>query len=945
MLNEEQPLNKDFVSVFFVFEDWSIDYRRKILVEMKSASVSEKVLKAQNMLLTNLFMIRRLVDRGLSYHIYSEIMKEPFRMKKLVTKLIGYYIQDPDDIISKINDGAAVLQNINSLSLNDMDKIKSASINRNTSIQYLQQRYFRSMEEGDYDGVQVIESLLTDYKSSNFNGFSVLKPLDSLEGNLYHNTFMYSLSEYAQRNVNYCELYNQGFARNLSSRIVFDTCSSELASFIINTLQLMIDKPNEFLSRYNKLLNDLLSICSIEWFIAKSLDEKLSILNRTYDFDHVLDRLIERKWIDKLKPIILMDYLTKMGYLNEVIRIAEGLVENNDTYGEMELLRIYDFLAVACREIGNYQKSIEYFQLYKDYCEYLEPERRKHSGIVALVRVAESYYLSGNKEKWNAMVTDIEKQLEHLTETERRGILKNLATASRRNHDFISEASYIAEALTIATGEDLADDSLLRYRLELILPPDINIDKEQLIRIENLEEHVKYYSLGKIEYNAFNFKKALEHFSRAFELIKKYHVVEKKLLTLKSLGYTHYQMKNYQAAKNTIKEVLQINENDLDSLAMYTALSFEMCDENARNTAIDRISKIFNPEIPEALDNDSFIGFLQRLLTLLVQTREKGREIDDLKVIARKSGLNVEDFYSDAGIILADIGISDTAISILELALDISEEPIKRSNILVNIASVYTNKDMHDIAIKYNEKALVENKANVIAIGNMAASYAHSLNYSRALKIVDEAISLIKNDETKEMTLWQLEYDKRVYEIMIKNRFNINQISSESDVIVESLKKADRLYLHLTKRNNREELDASMIIIGYAKAFENILKERILKPYYHYVRDIHFPNWRISRSPLKQVITEKGNWTLSPGGWLKIIEDINKGNNGITASFSKFISKKYESNILELIEGVCKPLKRSRDSGAHQQVLNFDEIVKKRPAIVENMNKLIDSLY
>lgn len=951
MATSELDENQEFLKISFCYEDWAISHAQRILSQLKNANEAEKMAMAEDLALENLFLIRRVSDPAFGCYVYSQIQSDReflMDMKKKIMKIIASALEDPETVLKKLRAGAVSLNNIESVDLQSSSIREISQANKAKIIEYLTQRATKSFAQGDYDETQAAESVLQDYVSGRFHGHEVLKHHSLLEGSFYSDAYRYRALEFVTRNVKYLDVYQSKSRPHLGR--LSTNCEIELTNYIMTLLSNYAKIEGQDWLLFNKLLNDLLSISAIEWFISKSKTEKLRILNQTYSWDHLLAASGEKHETNvQMTPfwVEITRTLFKEGYFSEIISATLALIQNQKEIENNLLFFCYDDLATAYRSLGDHKSALKYYLESQKLIDSVDPQIREYHRLIKLIRIGEEYYQLEAEDRGKECLAEVERLMETLSENCQGQTFLNLAGTARRTWDFKAEARYLGAALDFISIKLVHK---VQQRIDTICK-DASLSsearRERLFRLDQENEVQRLIMFGMSAIAAFHFSIAIDHCTAAYSIGDELGDNALRFQALVVLGPAYIYAENYAKARSCYERALEIDNKNPQVLAYLAALTLET--EKTENY----------PEklrfLSEKISSHNYLGFLSKFVYLLIQIRDL-EELDDI-ICHLEAHMPVEKeiLCLDVGSILADHGISNLAINFLEKGLDYTQELSIKAQILTNMGSIYANQDRHQEALAFYKKALEEDSTNAITYGNMAASSAYFMDFSSAQKHAQAAIELVKNDPTKEIYCSKLEWDEGFYDLMSQHKININQVAPVNPKVRDMLVAAEKFFLEFKRDIEKKDLDASPIIIEYAKALELMLHKRMAIPFLTHLTDrfgesiadvVLKASSRDFQRFIKQV--KKGK-SVSLGGWPHLLSKTRQARqvdqDSLETLFKEFIADKTSLLVLDRIAETCEIVSETRNRISHRETFAFDEVATLRPKIIEAINGLISLLY
>ena len=584
-MNSNQKSTK-FLDIDFIFEKWGIGERTQIVKESRDISDKERLEKSLDLALNNLFMLRRIKDPAFNCYVYRKIQEDKSfwnTMKKDISGILSDLVLDPSLIKEQINSGAIHHNIITQVSSLQQQLIHKNKITHN-SLNFYQNQFSKAFDDCDYDTAQAITSLILDYSTGYHYAYGVLKDQFGFEGSIDTEKYRYYFTKFLCLNLRYNDIYNR-----ISNNFLL-YCDFKLKKDIERILYSLIDEsiPDKIL--YTKLINNLLSISSIEWFNLQERNNKIKLLNNLYPFLDVnevycQEMLLSTKSISAL--IIDLKPLDKQGFHSEVIQSIKFLEESIDRLAlpvePIDRFQINDSLAVAYRELGDNQKELEYFKTAYQYADKLDKTIRKYRKIVAKIRVAEGLCKVNQVEEGDKMFSEIQEELERFPTEKRAMIFGNLSTAYKRIGNYKQETHSLTKAIELFSEEDI-NREIYQSRLNDLLNKEL--DEELLNTLEKKRRFNELIRKGECAESHFAFKKARKYYRLGYNLVKESHLEMYKSKALDYLVNISFILQDYDQANNFL--VRALDNPNIVNLVFFTVISYH----TSNKSDIDKARKL-----------------------------------------------------------------------------------------------------------------------------------------------------------------------------------------------------------------------------------------------------------------------------------------------------------------------------------------------------------------
>ncbi|GAH71401.1 unnamed protein product, partial [marine sediment metagenome] len=183
-----------------------------------------------------------------------------------------------------------------------------------------------------------------------------------------------------------------------------------------------------------------------------------------------------------------------------------------------------------------------------------------------------------------------------------------------------------------------------------------------------------------------------------------------------------------------------------------------------------------------------------------------------------------------------------------------------------------------------------------------------------------------------------------VIELMLKHTLNINRISSLK--VQGIFNTAERLFYDYKKSGGL--IDASLIILEYAKGFETMLHEQISSHFKPLITKYHKKYLERKTSPAfhdKFGYLMQGK-SINLGSWIKIIESLKEPQKyQEIQEFYSCLNNSFDDFTLNIIKVACEFIAPERNPISHIVTLSMEQIISRRKKVIELLNPVIDKLF
>lgn len=933
---------KSIINISFAFEKYSIDYRKKILIEVNNASEDEKLKKLREMVLVNNFQRRRVKDLGFLCFVYNEILNDKsvyFRMKKLMTRIIGELLEEPRTIINQKRKGDTHIENklpYSSKGFFDISNIQ----NQWSTQEFLHYQLKQSLEKNDLHENQAILSFFNDYSIGLFGGYQVLKSQRVFEGS-QSNAYYYNYSiKYAIQEINYFDIYQNNFHPQLSALITYN--NQEIFNDIISLLETIIPNIRENILQFNKFINDLQSIISIEWFLEYSNEEKINILNKEYDLRN-LNMYLKNEVLLLSNSNDLQNFmnsvlqLKKNGYHYDLLRILNAIIDERFIQNQYGFL-LHDSIATIYRELGNHEEALKHYLLAKNLPKSSNTEKDQYLSVINLIRIGEEFYKLGKLKDSENYLNQAKINVSTVSNNLRSFIYSNFAGFYSRIFDFQKEREYLRTSIHSFKQNHPSYDKQRKRLLHIDEIFNTDTNPEYALKKQAIDEEItKFFSWGSISLLSFYFDNSIKHFNHLLSSFEKKELDEVLEDLSLNLAQAYFFSKDLKNANTFFTDVLRINNKNSTALAYLGCI--ELLHSKKKYTYFIE-NRSFEEEIIEA--------YLEEFVRTIAQFVSP-EEIEEALIIFSEKfeSRRKKNICFKIGLLLSELGFLNLSVDFLESSLNLCFNRTDKSELNTNLGKVYAKKDEHLEAIELYNKAIEEDETNYIAYYLKGKSYASILDYNHAIICLNNSINIVSKNKHNKISLEELKKELSIFERLKSTTFNINKIPKGSK-IRDSLITGDKIYYFLTDKDIQLN-DASAIIQAYSKSYELMLQMELTLPFIDYLKGIygsHIPKdiEKKSRSKFLRSFHDSSQ-TVTLGQMFHIVRKLTRTQDPINLHFRDFLKEMNLIESIDLLRDTCYHLKDLRNPLSHHEIISFEEVELKRSEIVEKINKVIELLY
>lgn len=931
----------------FLWETFLIDHNKRVLEKTESCSQDEKLEILQNLVLMNLFLLRRVRDPGFFWHISRSVHEEKSNLRKLrryVRRLVEEHAFDVEEL-TKIHakdtkDREVLLEkNINQPITNPFDHLSSIEKNyvkaRRNAMVYLKRRFLSTLKGNESIEARAIHSLWQEYSMNVDVRGQLLEPSSPYESSLDSESWQYLMKRFVISNIRFASVYhNKSLPVDIGLHALAPA-SVKLFEFVVE--EILNDVLDESVSlkspeilEYNKFANDAISIISVYWFNDKTEEEKLQILNENYPLS------IGNESLD--------DIYRSVGSLDILISMASSLYQN----GHPEEARIAYFYALSkcedafCRFVCHeniattYRDQDGFRNALTHYSKALEEIRTSgcastYQEAVELKNIGEMHSHLRQQEESKRRFHDVERRMDSLSEKERSFLLWNMACANRRTHDFEQEYDFLNRVLDLdanVIGRDVLSHVTNRLTdMNRFLNDVGDLDNESLQRIELSQRYQGFLSRGLRSLYSFQFQQAIEWFTLASRLL------EGRTGALMYLGMAHMLNESYDQARQCFEKVISIDSNEAYSHT-YLGILDIIGDNTERGLTHILEAILLNCESEG--DCRAIVHIMTELLAPGLSDRLDGLSGEVATRLPSEEYVSL--FYNNLGLEFTDMGFFAEGLDCLRKALKSSSSSENRAINLLCIGVNYQNQGLHEKAIDSFGKAISIKEDYHECLYRTSLSYAFLMNYVAAIRSIDKALEF-SPDTAHYANV------KKYFGKMARNVINLRGVRNEESRRI--LYSAERMFQNLV--TERKYIDISVILVEYAKGVESMLHNEVSISVAEELKGKYGePNGQIStkRLPYHLRMLLSDGRSISLGTWAKAFEEIDEeASNPIASDFKALLRIRFSEEDIVSLREICSEMSARRGPSAHLGTKDKDDMVSIREEVIDHTNKAIDIIY
>lgn len=980
----------------FLWESYNIDswkYLIKILEESDESKIKEI---GKNVIIQHSFQIRRAIDPGFRYYILDRIKND-----KSALKMAEYYIEKllldgvhfdecktfnpnpKNDCIKNLPEKTVNedIKHIPVIEIYQEDRgdgfvnfkldisDESSENDLKTSIEYFNQRYEMAREEGDELTANAIKNTIYEYETGMFSLYDFNKRQKFYWENV-NKEVNFDLLRYNYESITFMDNYLStspsdflytGNIISLMGLLEFeDSLLNLLERFDIPTASQRSERIHDL--NYIKFLKDAFSIASIIWFNSLNLKDKEKLLNGNYNLNsarvtELIDKF-EQSGSENIYPLRRFALECFQNGFFDIAGIVYEYIYNhsNDMHTKSECM---DKIGDIHREKMDYNLALEYYKKAYEHAYKIQTTKRVRNNKNAIefatsrnyvtaiesLRVAEMEYMLGQIDVANLHISEVQDIAQKANIDEKLSIFWNIACTFKRTGQYEKEYRCLDEIAELGEGKrnDLVvkADKRLLFLNSFLNDINFKLDDEILNEYEIREKKYKILKVIDLMKKSFQFEREIEY-------IKNILNVENDTNLQLELAFCYYKLKKMDFAKLELNRAIDDTEKPEILVFCHLYLAFIHFKHKKNDNGYIEFEKsikcgILSGKIDEIIQHCIFRLLPLKKQKLLKQTLERLLNIVETEY-------SNEDFISLVLRIsryLLKYGVVNDAVYFAEIGIEKSgKNPELNVKSLRNIAGIYSIIEGYEKSVEYLKRAASINPKLPDIWLDMADAYTNMFDFKCAEKCVDKALD-IKPENEKYKIL------KEEYNELSKDNINFKKIKDED--VKNYFLSAERIILEFADSLDEGEFDFSLSLVSYGKGLETMLHNRISKPLRKKIlkeyngtplADKYFYKYGPNSLPssLRSILGIKEK-TINLGSWQYILDDCNAKNRiDIVRKSQDYFAGKLNRN-KEMIFSACKIISEYRNGAAHFTSKPKDEILNIRKEIIEEINKVVNSLY
>lgn len=949
----------DFMRIHFTWINWSLEYQKSIREKILESSDEKRIEIAKNLGLDNAFLIRRNKDVAFKNLIFYKILSDKEIYKKVMPKIseiLSQSIMYEDEIIKSLKDHVPKANMISPID-SPLEILNKLTGTNSYAIIYLQQLLKHYLDKEDIENAATVQAYLKEYKTSRFYVSELFKPVFPYEEDSHPVLYEYIMKSFLLENLENSILYDvidnplHNHPIDLENLYSYPL-KEKLRMLVFQVLD--VEESVDTVTQYPMFFNNLLSVASMLYFSELSLKEKLELLNTKFELNDLISLLQQYDypwdfWIWKLAS----SYLNKNRFYDLALSIYRIILDSfMDRVEDSEKYSFLESLATVYRNLKDYEKGIYYYEeaynwinraslrsFFRDQKGFtpIKPDfDLNYQRGICLKNIGECYGHIGNFDKMNEKFSEAEEIIENMdVKGKKFALFKNLTIASKRMHNFELERRFLKKAL------NNIDDTISMSEIDdlegrIITFEETKMSKNKLSSLEHSSEIEMLIKNGVSLQKIFNFDLSIMYFKEALQISERHSLKKYVDNIYMRLGQSYFYLKDWKQSQTCFENLL-LRRKDFESELYHFILLFKGNNREKSKSKLKEIYLLYK----ENPNNLSFFNFWFKVLINSL----KGDKVVLLLPLLNELEDRICEFYLlNFGYALAENGFSGLAIQFFNKELERIKDEKIQATIYNDIGGVYSDLGDHDRAILNFNKAIELDNDFDLAFRNLAHIYARKQDYENASKNLEKAILIAEKLGRKDTQIQGYKKELREFNSFRRNIINLFKI--DNNVIKNILKTSERKLLDYRDKN--DAFDASDIILGYSKALEKILDERISS---HFKSLIKKYKEKYKKGLTKNDFNQKFGWlienkTITLGKWIRIIKDFQaKQNDPDLEVFRLCLINNFSNIDLEVIQKTCESVVDIRNRITHNEVMTIKQVKNQRNLIIPLLNKTIDILY
>ncbi len=923
--------------LYFTYEKWAIENREKYLeLIQKAKTEAEKTELYEDLVFLNIFEIRRVVDIGLKFYVNQQIIKNEkifFKAKKRITSILAESIEDPQTISELREKGPVELNTFNPMeqyftSANELNLKRNQ--NKLSTVAFLDHELEKAIENSNFNRIEAIRSNQVDFITHEFGAFKLFTCEDVIDDYFSSQYYRGLAKKISLQNLKWTSLY-QNVNVNIGAALI-DLGSDEIYQFILKQVEMFLERKDETILLYNKLINDLLSIFHFEWFLSFPKEEKVSLLNDSFSNEDILQYYIQnyvplKNQADFLSISTFVKFYEDLGLFNISYKMLINTLKKTSNLSPEQKFYLYKSLGYILLSKGKYTDALNY---YKKSVK-LKPKKSSlyspYQRIVSYCRIVD-ILLKLNRDKEALDISSrIKKKIRKLTKKDQINSYFNLSRSFGSNQVYDKEIEY----LNLISKESLSLklQSTISRRL-YIIQRALKKGQQRLIEEDKIEVMSDFLKQAHRLTNMFSFNSSKQKLKKAFKIAKELQNHEALEMIYYNYGFICFSQRNITKALDYFKKSLKYDiKFSPNAKGFIAAIRFSKYSDS--NEVSDLLLDISKPNEKEYF----YHYFVNGLLELLSEDEIK-RIIPEIE----RKIMNKEDVFLISQI-LCENGFFEESIKILELI----ENKIEQKEIVWEyLGDLYLISNISQKGIRYYTKYLDSRPEEIRIKIKLSEALKMNESFSKSLEILENLENEISNEGLEnKLHLNKVITEKELIQSLISSRLFYSNIPIED--ISKSFSSAERLFFD-NLRGERTINDFAGILVGYSKGIEQILHRNLTTAFID-ESGYRATDVKVKKSKTRLRICYKDiSQVFTTGQWVYLLTQYSESTTDVLwKEFIQFLNKKLLQDQLKTILEFCQGINKLRDTGVHEKSIDFETIINFRENNMQKLNKIVNFFY
>lgn len=469
-------------------------------------------------------------------------------------------------------------------------------------------------------------------------------------------------------------------------------------------------------------------------------------------------------------------------------------------------------------------------------------------------------------------------------------------------------------------------------------------DIKEIIHYKESLEYLDFWNYGSVQTKLFQFESA-----------KKVHNVHssEQLSSKNELALNEYFLGNVDEALKLFEEInKKAIESNKTSIFFLISAIFRSSIYYEKNMKIDGYNSIIEAINHLNTTNQINGDNIFHIFNITVRGLLKSCELPEIIVLCENLGHKLESYGVDKymvnfyiGLALDDHSCLDESIIFYNRALPETDNKIKKGNVKVRIADIYSRKGDFVTSEKYYNKLLLIEPNNAEIYYIRALNHAAMNEYSYAKNMIKHAVNLDKkNQQYKELLkLYEkLSFNEGIYLWRIKDN-NVRALFEQANYKI--------------KNNSPDEKTFSDVISLYGSGLEQFLKVNVAFPLRKKIKNnlknttdnnfkTDYDNLK-TNSSLKWIYELIQYSNMELGNWGYINKKLTESKkNSVTKFTGNYLNEIFKTNdpfnpIPIDLNNSIDLVRKKRNTAAHGKNFTKEEFEKTNKSIINSINNVI----